>query len=133
MYFLNTFPKLKRIVFLIKSTLIINCISLLQEVDDLLDLFKKVKDQINSKIESVQRASSKVTDVRNSVDYLAKRLESRYQRVIVVEREIIEFEALINETRILREETKQMLDKFERRYKCYFECNPNTVNPCFND
>ena len=56
-----------------------------------------------------------------------------YVVLAVLEREIIEFEALINETRILREETKQMLDKFERRYKCYFECNPSIVNPCFND
>ena len=59
-----------------------NCITLLQEVDELLDLFKKIKDQISSKVESVQRASSRVNDVQESVDDLAKKMESRYQRVI---------------------------------------------------
>ena len=51
----------------------------------------------------------------------------------VIEREIIRFENLVNETRILQEETKGLLDKLEKRSRCYVECNPSIRNPCFDD
>ena len=52
----------------------------------------------------------------------------------VVEKRITTLESLVNETRILQEETKVFLKKLEDRQKCYLECNPNIeFNACFED
>ena len=52
----------------------------------------------------------------------------------VVEKRITTLESLVNETRILQEETKVFLKKLEDRQKCYLECNPNfEFNACFED
>lgn len=54
--------------------------------------------------------------------------------LLVIEREIIRFEDLKNQTRILQAETKVVKDKIQKRYDCYFNCNPNAKdNPCFKD
>ena len=52
----------------------------------------------------------------------------------VVEKRITTLESLVNETRMLQEETKVFLKKLEDRQKCYLECNPNIeFNACFED
>ena len=54
--------------------------------------------------------------------------------LLVIEREIIKFEDLKNQTRVLQAETKMMIDKLQKRYDCYFTCNPNAIDiPCFKD
>jgi len=105
-----------------------------KEVDELLELFNKMKDQIKEKVESVQNASSQLTYVKDLTDRLVNSLDKKMKRVIVVEREIHTFEELLNETIKVQSETKIMLDKVERRYQCYYNCNPKILNnACFED
>ena len=55
---------------------------ILQEVEELLELFNKVRDRISEKVVAVQNASSKVADLKKKGKELVKDLDSRLQRII---------------------------------------------------
>lgn len=105
-----------------------------KEVDELYELLKQADVKINSTADSVQVTASNVTDLKRKADELINNLERNQKKIIIIEREIIRFENLVNETRILQEETKGLLDKLEKRSRCYVECNPSLPrNDCFDD
>ncbi|KAJ7382944.1 hypothetical protein OS493_031720 [Desmophyllum pertusum] len=107
-----------------------------QEADELMGLFNQARDKIEDKVESAQNASMKVLDLEDMGNALVKNLQSKLERILVVERETVLFEDLIEQTKILQAEMKALLVKLEKRYGCYFSCNPNNpieTTPCFND
>lgn len=105
-----------------------------KEVDELFDLLKEAQDKRNSKAISVEVTATNVTNLKKKVEKLLQNLGNKHERLIVVEKRITTLESLVNETRILQEETKVFLKKLEDRQKCYLECNPNfEFNACFED
>lgn len=105
-----------------------------KEVDKLFDLLKEAQDKRNSKAISVEITAANVTNLKKKVEKLLQNLGNKHERLIVVEKRITTLESLVNETRILQEETKVFLKKLEDRQKCYLECNPNIeFNACFED
>lgn len=105
-----------------------------REVDELLDLFERARDRIGNKVESVQNASTKVQDLQFIGSDLVRDLESKLERILVVEKETILFEDLIEQVKTLQDEMKVLLEKLEKRYRCYLGCNPDAqTDPCFED
>lgn len=51
-------------------------------MDELLELFNKMKDQIKEKVESVQNASSQLTYVKDLTDRLVNSLDKKMKRVL---------------------------------------------------
>jgi len=106
----------------------------LREANDLLELFKQARDRIDEKVESVENASAKVQDLQSIGNALVRNLQRKLERILVVERETILFEDLIQQVKTLQDEMKVLLDKLEKRYACYLGCSPDTSNnPCFED
>ena len=51
-------------------------------MEELLELFNKVRDRISKKVVAVQNASSKVAELKEKGKQLVKDLDSRLQRII---------------------------------------------------